>query len=168
MENTNKEPQMLLLQQIRRNELQGRQLYRAVHEFGKTGFIKARKDIEDLLMSEDPEIRYISLEVLTRHWQIVEHWETARRFLEEDGDTDCRIMGASALETLKRGQRDYTTLNVLAHVVANSQEKHIVREAAYAAMLGVLHPDPQEQARMAIRGIDLEHDVDWNLIKSHL
>src|SRR5205807_6384504 len=104
----------------------------------------------------------------TRHWNLAEHWETARRFLERDPDTDCRLMGASALEALKQNTRDTRTLGVLARVVRNEQEQGIVRRASYRAMLGVLRHDPREQFELASQGDDLPAVVDWTMVDQYL
>jgi hypothetical protein len=168
MEATNREQLVRWLVDIRQNKLNARELYHAIHELGRAEFLEARPEVERLLSSEDPELRYVALEVVTRHWRLAEHWNTAKRFLELDADTDCRMIGASALETLKRNTQDRRTLEVLARVVRNNQEKQIVREAAYAAMLGILGANPREHVRMASRGIDLERDVKWEMVDSYL
>ncbi len=50
----------------------------------------------------------------------------------------------------------------------DDKEKWSVREAAYAAMVGIRHYDPREQFHYAAKGIDLEHDVDWRMVVSYL
>lgn len=100
-----------------------REIYHAVHEFGRAGFLEARPDVERLLTSDDPELRYITLETLTRHRRLTEHYATAQQFLEHDPDTFCRMMGASALEGLQRNMQDRQTLGILARVVGATRKK---------------------------------------------
>jgi hypothetical protein len=69
---------------------------------------------------------------------------------------------------LKRNTKDRQTLSVLARVVRNSEEALIVREAAYAAMRGVIHYDPREQFRLASKGITSLKEIDWEMVKSYL
>ncbi len=156
------------LENLRQGKLSSPEMYHAIHEFGRAGFEAARPDIERLLTSDDPELRYIALETLTRHFRLAEHYETAKQFLEHDPDVDCRMMGASALKGFKRNTHDRRTLGILARVVRNDKETPIVRKAAYAAMLGVRHYNMQEQLRYVTKRIDLEHEVDWAMVDSYL
>jgi len=78
------------------------------------------------------------------------------------------MRGASALGALKTNTKDRCTLALLARVVHNEQEQNIVREAAYAAMKGVIHYDPQEQFKIASKGINLSQDVDWSIVEAYL
>jgi hypothetical protein len=155
------------VQALQAGTLSGRAAYGAIHDIGKAGLTDAQSVVEQYLTNDDPELRYVALEVLTQHWQRPEHWNTARAFLEHDDDTHCRILGASALGSLKRNTSDPATLAVLASIVRDQQTNRNVREAAYAALCSVLHYEPQEQLRFAARGVDLERDVDWELIKSY-
>lgn len=156
------------LEVLRKGKMAPDEMYHTIHEFGRENFREARPVVETFLTSDDPELRYIALEVLTRHWRLMEHWDTARKFLEHDSDSNCRMKGASSLEVLKRNTQDSRTLAVLAHVVRNAQENRIVREVAYAAMKGILHYDPREQFAISSKGLDLERDVDWNVVDSYL
>lgn len=159
---------VLQLQDLQQGKIPAREIYHTIHEFGRMGFLEARPVVERFLTSEDPQLRAIALEVLVRHWRLAEHWDTARRFLEQDPDEDCRMRGASMLETLKRNTQDRRTLAVLARVVRNEHERPIVREAAYAAMRGILHYDPREQFQLAAKGIDLARGVDWQMVDAYL
>jgi hypothetical protein len=157
-----------LLDDVRLHRLDDRALYKAIYQFGRQGFVQARPTVETFLTHENPDLRYIALEVLTRHWHLEQHWETARRFLEQDDDTQCRMMGASALAVLRRNSQDTRTLQVLARVVRDNSEKVGVREATYAAMREIIQYDPREQLRLSGRDLDLERDIDWNMVDSYL
>ena len=124
--------------------------------------------VEGFLTHPDPQLRSIALEVLTRHWRLKEHWNTARNFLERDPDKECRINGASALAILKRNTQDRPTLSVLARVVRNEQETRLVREAAYAAMRSVIRYDPREQFHLAAKGINSAQEIDWKMVDAYL
>ncbi len=157
-----------LLGDIRRDQLEGRELYHAIHEFGRNHFLEARKDVEGFLTNSDPQLRAIALEVLVNHWRLSDFERTSRNFLEHDSDKECRMKGASALEVLKRNTKDRQTLSVLARVVRNSEEALIVRDAAYAAMRGVIHYDPREQFFLASKGITSLQEIDWEMVNSYL
>jgi hypothetical protein len=157
--------QMLDLQQgkIPRNDI-----YHTIHEFGRENFREARPVVESFLTHENEQFRYIALEVLTNHWRLAEHWQTARDFLEHDSDDDCRRMGASSLEALKMNTKDRPTLEVLARVVCNEQEGKMVRVSAYTAMHGVIHFNPREHFKMTCKWLNLFEEIDWDMVKSYL
>jgi hypothetical protein len=157
-----------ILENIHRDQLGGRELYHAIHEFGRNHFLEARKDVEGFLTSSDPQLRALALEVLVNHWRLSDFEKTSRNFLEHDPDKECRVKGASALEVLKRNTKDRHTLSVLARVVRNSEEELIVRDAAYAAMRGVIHYDPREQFFLASNGITSLQEIDWEMVNSYL
>jgi len=144
------------------------EIYQTIHLFGRMNFQEARPEVERFLTNESPELRLIALLVLTQHWHLAEHWQTARHFLEQDPDRECRMTGAAALKALKRNTQDRRTLAVLARVVRNERENHLVRQAAYAAMRGILQYDPREQLRLAAHNIDLEREVDWKMVDAYL
>ncbi len=156
-----------LLDALRQGKLKGREIYRAVQAFGENNFQVARPEVEALLQSDDFELRFVALKVLTLYWHLAEHWETAYQVLLHDPEVECRFRAARDLGSLKRNTQDARTLNVLAHIVCNEQEELVVREASYAAMLGVLHYDPKEQWRIVSRKFDFATDVDWELVKRY-
>jgi len=156
------------LRGIQQGEIAHSELYSMIHQLGEAGLTDARSTIEQFLGHEDPQLRYIALEVLTRHFRCDEHWHTAKGFLLKDSDPDCRRMGASALNILKRNTQDWETLHILAQVVCNEEELTTAREAAYIAMLGIIQFNPQQQFELSLRGLHLERDVDWTMVKSYL
>lgn len=156
-----------LLEAWHQGMLVGRELYRAVQAFGENNFQQARPEVEALLQSDDPDLRFVSLKVLTRYWRLSEHWETARSVMLHDPDVDCRFRAAKDLGSLQINTQDTRTLTVLAQVVCNEQEEQIVREAAYAAMLGIVHYDPREQLHMAGRSFDFEKEVQWDMVRRY-
>jgi hypothetical protein len=156
-----------LLAALRKGKLVGREIYRAVQAFGENNYQAARPEVESLLKSDDPELRFVSLKVLTRYWHLSEHWETAYSVMLHDPDEDCRFRAAHDLGSLERNTQDTRTLKVLAQVVCNDQENLIVREAAYAAMRGVLYYDPREQFHMATRKFDLAKEADWDMVRKY-
>lgn len=156
------------LEAIRRGTLPKREIYRTIQVFGEMDFQEARPEVERFLQSEEPELRFVALKVLTRYWRLPQHWQTARDVLEHDPDEECRFRAASDLGSLKMNTKDKETLSVLAQVVRNEREKPVVREAAYTAMKAILHYDPREQLHLAAHNLDLEKDVDWKLVDSYL
>ncbi len=156
-----------LLDALRQGKLKGREIYRAVQAFGENNFQVARPEVEALLQSDDFELRFVALKVLTLYWHLAEHWETAYQVLLHDPEVECRFRAATDLGSLKKNTQDTRTLSILAKVVCNEQEEIIVREASYAAMLEVLHYDPKEQWRIASRKFDLATGVDWEMVKRY-
>jgi hypothetical protein len=156
-----------LLQAFRQGKLKGRELYRAVQVFGEQRYQAARPEVEALLTSDDPELRFVALKVLTQYWHLAEHWETARQVLLHDPEEECRFRAAGDLGVLEQNTQDRRTLVVLANVVCNEAENPIVRESAYAAMLSVISYNPKEQLRMAAHGVDFATEVDWDLVKQY-
>jgi hypothetical protein len=67
----NNESELLsLLEEVRHNRLKGRELYHAIHEFGRNHFLQARKDVEGFLTNADPQLCSFALEVLVNHWRL--------------------------------------------------------------------------------------------------
>jgi HEAT repeat protein len=138
-----------------------------IEEFGDTHYWEAVPEMKKLLTHEDFSVRYSALEVLTLNFRLPELWDNARAFLEHDPDSNCRMLGASCLQVLKRNTGDERTLAVLARVVANEYEKDkLVRKVAYRAMRGVIAYDIKEQTT-DILTFDLEKDVDWDLVRKY-
>lgn len=156
MEQKSWEELISLIVALRHNTLSMREIYHAIQTFGEMNFQEARPEVEQFLTSEDPELRFVALKVLTRYWHLDEHWETARKILLHDPDEDCRFRAADAIADLRRNSQDRQTLKLLAHVVHNEQEKAVVRAAAYAAMKAVLHFDPHEQFTLLKGKLDIE------------
>lgn len=139
-------------------------IYHAIHELGRAELKEAIPAIERFLTHDDPQYRYIALEVLTLHFHLPEHWTSAVHALRHDPDDHVRIGAASALCTLRRNTHDAATLHELARVVADENEDEFVRQTAWSAMLGVIKWDWQEQRRLARGAIDLAREVDWNFV----
>lgn len=156
------------MKDLRQGNLKGREVYRAVQTFGEQRYLEARPEVEALLSSDDAELRFVALKVLTRYWHLAEHWETARQVLLYDPESECRFRAAEDIGALKRNTQDTQTLTALAEVVCNEQEENlVVREAAYAAMLAVLQYDPREQLHIAAHGVDFTTEVDWKMVKQY-
>ena len=168
MEKKSREELASLLEALRHDKMSAREVYHAIQAFGELNFQEAQSEVERFLKSEDPELRFIALKVLTRYWHLEKHWKTAQDVLEHDPDEDCRFRAAHALAGLRRNTQDRSTLKVLARVVRNEQEKRVVREAAYAAMREIIHYNPREQLHIASRGFDLAKEIDWKMVDSYL
>lgn len=153
---------------LHNNTLSARETYHAIQLFGEMNFQEARPEVEQYLTSDNPELRFVALKVLTRYWHLQEHWETARKVLLCDADEDCRFRAADALADLKCNTQDQQTLKVLARVVRNEQEKAVVRISAFAGMKAVLHFDPREQFDIVKGGLDVEKKVDWKVVDAYL
>jgi HEAT repeat protein len=155
-----------MLKAIRANEYRPYEIRAAIEEFGDAHYWEAVPEMKKLLLHEDSDVRYSALEVLTLNFRLPELWENARTFLEHDPDSNCRMLGASCLERLKRNTGDERTLAVLARVAANEDERKLVRKVAYLAMRGVIAYDYDEQDT-DILTFDLEKDVDWDLVRKY-
>jgi hypothetical protein len=67
MEKKNREELVSLLKALHRGALSPRETYRAIQAFGEMNFQEARSEVEGFLGSKDPELRFVSLKVLTRY-----------------------------------------------------------------------------------------------------
>ena len=153
---------------LQTSTLSEREIYHSIHEFGREHFLDAREVVEHHLYHADPQFRYVALDVVGKHWHLVEHWHTAVRFLIHDIDADCRRMGASVLGSLMRDTQDMQTLHILATIVANAYENTYVRQTAYSAMRQIVHYDVQEQWAMSRGSYDLQRDADWEWVATFL
>jgi hypothetical protein len=167
MKEKSQEELEMMLRTLRQKDLPPREVYRSIQAFGEMNFQQARQEVERYLWHEDPELRMVALKVLTRYWQLPQHWQTARAFLEQDPDRECRMKGANALAYLKTDTQDEPTLRVLAEVVRNREEHDLVRQSAYAAMHAILHYSPKEHFRLIGKDMDLEKEVDWELVSRY-
>jgi HEAT repeat protein len=155
-----------MLNAIRANEYRPYEIRAAIEEFGDAHYWEAVPEMKKLLTHEDFSVRYSALEVLTLNFRLPELWESARAFLEHDPNDNCRMLGASCLQVLKRNTGDERTLAVMARVVGNEDEDKFVRKAVYLDMRGVIAYDRKEQ-RTDILTFDLEKDVDWDLVRKY-
>lgn len=94
--------------------MKGREIYRTVQAFGECNYQAARAEVETLLQSDDFELRFVALKVLTRYWRHAEHWATACRVLFHDPESECRFRAAHDLGSLKMNTHDARTLSILA------------------------------------------------------
>ena len=154
---------------IRKGTLHSPGLYAVLVDLGKYHILEARPDIEAFLTSEDSEERRAALRTLTVDFQLQEHWETARRFLENDPDDLCRITAASAFAALMADTHDSSTLRLLANMVHNEEEDETVRTAAYRAILSVLgRPKAEQFATSFSSRFNFPQDVKWELVDQYL
>lgn len=143
-------------------------IYHVVHEFGEHNFREAFPVVEPLLHSSDPQLRAVALEVIAGHWGMPGYWNTICRRLTEDPDIDCRFRAARLIGTLKRNTGDQEALHLLAQVVSNTSEHHLVRAAAYGAMLSIIHYAPLDVFRTSGPRFDPDRDVDWEMVKRYV
>lgn len=144
-----------------------RALYHAIHELGHARCLSAQAAIERFLNHDDPNLRYVALEVLTTHFRATEHRQTAIDFLRHDPFVLNRIRGASGIMDLKLNTRAARVLRALARGVRDASEETGVRGASYAPMRGIIAYDPAEQSDLSGRDLDFETDIDWALVDSY-
>lgn len=142
-------------------------VYHSIHELGRARYYPARRDIERLLTNEDPELRWVALEVLTRHLQLLEHLQAAMEFLKSEPDEDNRMRGALGILDLLRGTGDADGLRALARVVRDPNEDIHVRQASYRAMRGIFRYDPAEQSELSRRDLNFDTDIDWGFVDAY-
>jgi HEAT repeats len=168
------EPSSEELQQWLRDLHAGRvpqdQLHHVIHELGRARAVGARPVVERFLQSEDADLPWVALEVLTRHFRLQDHLPTARQVLLQDKDEHCRMGGADALGSLLKNTGDVDALRLLAGVVRNDEENAFVRLAAYAAMFAIIQYDGRQQLEFSRPRSFREIDrlVDWNLVDAYL
>jgi hypothetical protein len=139
-------------------------IYSVLHQFGESSFFEAKRDIEKYLRHDDPQLRYIALNVLTLHWKCSTHRETCVQFVLNDDDSENRRLGTSGLAALLEGTRDAEALRVLLQVFHNESEEWHVRDSAYSAILYILGRPVNEQP-VASRKLDYSRDVRWELVQ---
>ncbi len=142
--------------------------YHVVHEFGRHNFQNAFPVVEPLLRSRAPQLRAVALEVIAGHWRMPGYWDTICRRLTEDPDVECRFRAASLIGSIKRDTGDQGALHLLAQVVSNTAEHHLVRASAYGAMLQILHYPSMEVFRTSGGKFDPDRDADWELVRRYL
>ncbi len=152
------------LQQLREGTLPRNKTYHVLHELGRAQVTEAIPDIERFLQHDDPQLRFVALEVLAGHFYLQRHWATAVQALHDDPDDHVRCGAASALLRLKMNTKDAATLRVLAQIVDDAGADESVRDAAWSAMRGVIRFEVQEQRRLARHGVDFSNDIDWELV----
>ena len=150
-------------QALERGEIPDSAAYTAIHLLGEASCLEARDAIEGYLESPEFDLRGIALNVLTLHWGLAEHADTALRFLRDDEDEDNRSLAATSLGVLFEGTRDDDRLRQLAPAVRNEEEDAMVRQSAYTAMLQILGV-PADERPPSTRFMDLANDVDWDLV----
>lgn len=143
------------------------EIYHVVHEFGEHNFREAFSVVEPLLQSSDPQLRAVALEVIAGHWRMPGYWGAICRRLTEDSDIDNRFRAARLIGSLKRDTGDQEALHLLAQVVSKTSERHLVRAAAYGAMLRILHYPSLEVFRTSGGRFDPDRDADWELVRRY-
>src|SRR5437773_1936946 len=108
--------------------------YELLHTFGNSAFLEARSTVESFLNDSDPQLRYISLNVLVLHWSLQEYRETSLRMLETDPDSDVRRLAATCVGTLFAESKSPEALRALLAIIS-ADEEWDVRDAAYVALL---------------------------------
>src|SRR5258708_22154982 len=152
---------------LKAGTLSPEETYHVVHEFGEHNFRDAFPVVEPLVHSSDPQLRAVALEVIVGHWGMPGYGDTMCRRLTEDPDIDCRFRAARLIGALKRNTGDQEALHVLAQVVSNPSEHHLVRAAAYGAMLSIIHYVSLDVFRTSGPRFDPDRDVAWEMVKRY-
>ncbi len=142
--------------------------YHVVHEFGEHNFREAFPVVEPLVHSSDPQLRAVALEVIAGHWGMPGYWDTIVRRLTEDPDRACRFRAAILIGALKRNTGDQEALHLLAQVVSNTAEDHLVRASAYGAMLSIMHYAPLDVFNASGPRFDPDRNVYWERVKRYV
>ena len=148
------------LARLRSGTIPPDELYGLLHQFGESGFIEAKSEIEKYLQHEDPQLRYIALNVLTLHWKCTRHRKTCEEFVLTDEDSENRRLGTIGLGALLEGTQDPEALDLLLQVFRDEEEEWHVRDSAYSAILYILGRPVNEQPSGS-RRLDHATDVNW-------
>ena len=140
----------------------------AIESLGEKLYRGAIPLIEQRLHDKDPVIRAAALKSLTCSFGLEEHWETAKHFLLEDPDEQCRVAGAESLSYLKQDSGDLRTLALLASVVCDKDAPKALRQMTCAALLAVRHYDGREWYTILNESYDLDGKADWELVKKYI
>lgn len=149
------------LQRLRTGGVPANKIYGVIHAFGEAGFKEAKDVVESYLKSDDPQLRNISLNVLTLHWKCLEHRVTCENTILHDEDSENRRLAVMGLAALLQGTKNPDALKILLTVFRDEGEKWHVRDAAYSAILYLLGTPAKEQPP-ATRKLDHSRDVNWD------
>jgi hypothetical protein len=149
----------VVLADLRSGRIPQTELYAAIHALGHGTVSDAKSVVESFLTSDDAQLRYIALNVLTIHWALQEHRQTCEFFLTNDPDSDNRRAGVAGIGALCEHTCDPDALALLLRVFDNAAEEPHVRDAAYSSILYVLGAPVGEQPPLT-RLMDLANDVN--------
>jgi hypothetical protein len=151
------------LAKLRSGELEDDEVYDILHRFGDSEFVEAKTDVEKYLDHDNPQLRYIALNVLTIHWRCAEHRKVCNEFILSDPDSDNRRLGTAGLGAVFQGTRDSAALKLLLQVFSDEDEEWHIRDSAYRAILYILGRRATEQPSAA-RQLNHAEDVNWEHI----
>ncbi len=143
--------------------------YTLLHILGKGGSPAFRAIVEPFLdWKEDPMLARLALQILCNYWDLTDQYiERVRQFVRGvawDVDEDVRLAAISvAGEYLRTGSAP-EILSDLLRILENSDERAIIREAAYTALARAVGRDWAELPP-ATRHFDLTRGIDPKVIQ---
>lgn len=162
------------LRALKEGRVQEEELYTLIHEFGNAGFLQAETEVARFLQHDDPELRYIAVNVLAIHWGKADYRGVFEQMLTADPDSRVRDIAASSLGYLLRESRDQRATRLLLEKLRDEAEDRYVREAAFEALLDIWFPHAlrtgQTRKRYSRRPeqVTATHeelpDIDWELV----
>ena len=139
--------------------------HRLITDLGKAHYVAAREVVAEYLQDPSGSIRGKALITLAIDFHLPEYQETARQFLLNDYDGDCKLAAISVLGYFQANANDRATLALLAEVVRDSMQNDVIRTYAYETMQDVVHSDPTKRVGQVL---SIPKDVDWAFVDSYL
>lgn len=112
-------------------------LYGIVHDIGEAQLMEAEDEIAALLDDEDPDLRYISVMVLTFHWDRRRYRLRLEKMLIADLSKHVRAVSARGIGHLLRETKDYLSTKLLLKKLDDESEDGYVRLAAYDSLRSI-------------------------------
>lgn len=139
------------------------QVYDALIDIGKGGYMQFEKDVVNFLTSDDVELRAAAIRVLGFYWQLDKYASVAEEMFLNDSDDWVRAVALMAWSAYYRNSNDKQVLQKLYNTLQNESESTSVRSEAYRAMWAVSSIQPPDWPRTDIDNI--EEEVEWDLVQ---
>lgn len=142
--------------------------YNALLIIGRAGARQHRQLVERYLeSSKDPMLARLALQILCRYWGLTEEYliqiENFILKVEWDEDDDVRLMAIDCAGSFLVNKKVSQLLLLLLKIFRDSDERQIVREAAYCSLALAMGKQPNELPTPS-RHFDLDRDIDHSVI----
>ncbi len=169
------------LRALRGDRVSSEDLYHVIHEFGEGGFIEAEPDVAQFLVHDNPQLRYIAINVLTLHWGMVKYRRELERIIVDDGDEDVRRIAVVGLGYVLRESHDSQATRLLIAKLRDISEDIDVRQTAFDALMDIWLPTTRREkyehdsllrtlreAKALVENPKLPEElhIDWDIVEA--
>ena len=141
--------------------------HRLITDLGKAQFSAAKDVVAEYLHDPNGLIRSQALITLAIDFQLPEYEATAREFLANDADGDCKIAAITVLRYLRANTHDRATLALLAATVYGATLTETIRTSAYGTMHAIIQYDRTVRSKLFRQTLRIE-DIDWAFVDQYL